>query len=202
MDFIPNNVKVLLDVRIYKQDKPGSSNSTGYGQGLGSSSSYGQGLSSQGQGYDSTPSVARGIDSSFGSPSSLSKIKNSTNMLGGSVRQDIIPYRPNMTFQKLNTDTVLFDPLVKITDATIKSAGKYTQLQFLVPEQFNELILKMNRQSGNASKTFFYTDTVPIQTAILENNTITIKPILPQNITDLSNFMKPSLVYTRLLQLV
>ena len=200
MDFIPNNVKVLLDVRIYKQDKPGStssSSSTGQGYGQG----YGQGIG-QGQGYGSTPSVARGIDSSFGSasPTSLSKGLSSTNMFGGSVRQDIIPYRPNMSFQNLNTDTVLFDPLVKITDATIKSAGKYTQLQFLVPDQFNELILKMNRQSDNASKTFFYTelDKGPIQTAILENNTITIKPISPQNITDLSNFMKPSLVYTRL----
>jgi len=204
MDFIPNNVKVLLDVRIYKQDKPGSNNSTGYGQGLGSGSSYGQGQG-YGQGYGSNPSVARGIDSSFGSTpteTSLSKGLGSNNMFGGSVRQDIIPYRPNMTFQNLNTDTVLFDPLVKITDATIKSAGKYTQLQFLVPDQFNELILKMNRQSGNASKTFFYTklDQGPIQTAILENNTITIKPSPIQNITDisLSTLMKSSLVYTRL----
>ena len=202
MDFIPNNVKVLLDVRIYKQDNPGSSSSSSStGQGIGSGSSYGQGSSSQGQG--SKPSVARGIESSFDSTqSSLSKGLGSNNMFGGSVRQDIIPYRPNMTFQNLNTDTVLFDPLVKITDATIKSAGKYTQLQFLVPDQFNELILKMNRQSGNASKTFFYTelDQGPIQTAILENNTITIKPSPIKNIQDinLSTLMKPSLVYTRL----
>ena len=77
MDFIPNNVKVLLDVRIYKQDKPGStSSSSSQGQGIGSSS--------QGQGYGSNPSVARGIDdSSFdSSPSSLSKELYLNNMSG------------------------------------------------------------------------------------------------------------------------
>lgn len=192
MDIIPNNVKVLLDVKIYKQDKPGSTSSSSSTSTSSFGNSLARGIGSNSS-NDSFGSSSVNPNSNFSSTNPSfgmgSNLNTSFSLLkGGSVKQDIVPYRSSMTFQKLSTDTVLFDPLVKLTDASIKSSGKYTQLQFLIPDKFNELILKMNKESGKVNKTYFYSEP-DLTEAILENNTIIIKA---------DTMFKPSTSYIQL----
>ena len=159
---IPNNIKVLLDYNIYNDD---------------------------------TTSINTNLEKNKDKDKDKDKdnVKTNKKMKGGSlqlVKHNSIQYKPNMTFSKINTDSVLFT-LVKITNDTIKSFH-YKESPFLISSEFNDLITKMNKQSDNINIIIFYSEDKQ-QTAILElsTNTITINN-LPQNIGDL---LKPTKIY-------
>ena len=80
------------------------------------------------------------------------------NYFGGDrPSQEIMSFKSSNKFPKFNSaqEIVLVDPLVKLTDTTIKSSGKYKELQFLIPEKFYELNNKLNKQT---SDDIFYYD--------------------------------------------
>jgi hypothetical protein len=90
-------------------------------------------------------------------------------------------YKPSMTFSKLSSDTILFNPLIKLTDAGINYDTKYKQLQFFIPDKFNEL----NKQNANSGKIIYTNDTN--QTIILEKDAIYLKG---------ASLFSPSIKYT------
>ena len=92
-------------------------------------------------------------------------------------------YKPSMTFSKLtSTDIVLFNPLIKLTDVSIKYNSNYKQLQFFIPDKFNEL----NKQNANSGK-IIYTNDTNKQTIILEKDAIYLKS---------ASLFSPSIKYT------